>query len=36
MGRRQFYAGEEGQGGNFENKLRVTGRRGVLLDRISS
>ena len=35
-GRRQFHAGEEGQGGNFGNKRRATGRRGVLLDRISS
>ena len=36
MGRRQFYAGEEGQGGNFGYKLRATGSRGVLLGRISS
>ena len=34
MGRRQFYAGDEGQGGNFGNKLRAKLR--VLLGRISS
>ena len=36
MGRRQFHAGEEGRGGNFGNKLRATGSRGVLLGHFSS
>ena len=27
MGRRQFHTGEEGQGGNFGNKRRATGKR---------
>ena len=27
MGRRQFHAGEEGQGGNFGNTRRATGSR---------
>ena len=31
-----FMQAEEGQGGNFGNKLRATGSRGVLLRRISS
>ena len=33
-GRRQFHAGEEGQGGNFRNKGRAPGTGGVLLDLI--
>ena len=33
-GRRQFHAGEEGQGGNAGNKRRATGTGGVLLDLI--
>ena len=36
MGRRQFCAGEEGQGDNLGNKRRATGSREVLLDRIYS